>query len=1178
MSSYIVQDSKGQLIDLSNLSAGPVGRAEGAPVARDPRAKGPDEVVDDPVSGLVRQASWGLSAGLFALPDLAVKGIGSALGLDEKNVMTLTKLFNRYSEAITGREEVAPRNEQERYARAIAEGIGGGLLPTGVLSLVARSKLFAPIKKTIAGERMPYAGGANPFKQIAYDTLDFVQKNPKKAFAMDAAFGAAHETLRQAVEENMSDDDPEQKQLYKDLLPTAALIGVPLALSAIPSAMALRFGKNKVDKLNSSLGELEKESIGDLSAFYKLPGINIAPKLLAGRARRSLEETLGSAANSPEGKEASARLDEIFSNYPMLQAAGYSPNFVERTMDPVATERAIKAISSLPANSEAQKMLVAQRQKNNAAWTSLYDDLTPSANTDLQAALNQVKQERQQLFNSFAAQRTDVTDVELSRLSEFYGPLNPDKINGELRGMLQAQMEMDVSMRKNILRRMGLSQGVSKDGIPLPVRDETGKSLFPASDIEMPAMELLGTYNSLLKGRTTMSSEMRKFIANSEPLNTLRKNIQTKIAARDAMETKLTDDLLSQQIDEQLDNSSIMARIKMLSQSGGNPQTVSAELEALRKIKSLAQLLTKSQREGIPLTRAEKARLEAESGFGTKIIPESGEIRILLGSQSGYLTFNPKTIAQDAKRMANANNAIDMNVPEAIDYLEAAARFRNQSLDKYNSVLAGSRSSRVGDADQYRALGNKVFDDFEKMILNNVPRMKSERNAMKMVLDDYRSVYEQRLPLMIGRKRNEGGDTRFSTPNEQVLATAFRSAEDVRNLSVMVGNNPTGLQLLEQGTMDWLQRKKIFDNDGLINPKKIQDVLQKNQNIVSALPKQVRAALQNEVDTSLNVSARLGAIRDKELLVQDKEFDDFLNKTLRPGTDNVIILDKALSSPIEMSKLVSAVKGDPDRLSALRRAVFDISKEGALQGLPLKRFIDTNNKSLKVLFDEKHLKDLFALADIQARDQALAAAMGMAPRFESTSDVFKRTFGITIPGLMTTARDTMSGRVNPQGAGITLGVRLLSSMEEQLQRKMIVRAMTDPKVANALANGKTAEQAKLLLREMQSLGALPRALITDTSIEASQLAMGDRKTPIEGMAGLTEGVPAERQQSAATMLRKLPPAPQSRGMPAVSQRLSPPPAPAAPTPSMYQTLFPNDPLSQMLQQRQQSQQQMAPTQ
>jgi hypothetical protein len=1143
--SYIVEDSQGRLVDLFGTTKGPVGRAEGAPVARDPRAKAPDQIVDDPVLGMVRQASWGLSAGLFALPDLAVKGIGKGLGMDEKNVMTLTKLFNR--------GETAPRNETERYGRAIAEGIGSGLMPTGVLSFIARTRPVVQAAKP----------GAGVFSAIADDTLNFVQKNPKKAFTMDAAFGAAHETLRQAVEENMSDDDPEQKELFKNLLPTAALIGVPLAMSAMPSAMAVRYGKKKLGALDSSMGELEKESIGDLASFYKLPGINIAPKVMAGRARKSLENTLGSAADSPEGKEALARLDEIFSNYPMLQAAGYSPNFVERTMDPAATERAIKAISSLPANSDAQKMLIAQQKKNNAAWASLYDDLTPDANTDLQAALNQVKQERQQLFNSLATQRTDVTDAELSRLSEFYGPLNPDKINGELRGMLQAQMELDVGMRKNMLRKMGLSQGIDKDGVPLPVRDETGKSLLPASIIETPAIELLKTYDSLLKGRTTMSSEMRKFIAGSEPLNTLRKNVQAKIAARDAMEEKLNEDLLLDKFNEAFQDSNLARKMQGPLQSSfseSDKRTVEDALQQVRLV--LNENPTAKQKEAI----------KAIGKQGALYNRETGDIIVPLTGEKESLRFNVKTIKADAKRVADANNPVDINVPEAIDYLEAAARFRNQSLDKYNAVLAGSRSSRTTDADQYRALGDKVFNDFEKMVLNNVPRMKSERDAMKMVLDDYRSVYEQRLPLIIGRKRNEAGTTRFSTPNEQVLSVAFRSGEDVRNLSAMIGNDPTGLQLLEQGALDWLQRKNIFDKDGLISPKKIQDVLQKNQNIVSELPAPVRAALQNEVDTSLSVSARLGAIREKELLAQDTEFDSFLNKTLRPGTDNAIILDKALSSPIEMSKLVSTVKGDPDRIDALRRAVFDISKEGALQGLPLKRFIETNNKSLKVLFDEKHLKDLSALADIQARNDALTAATGTAPRFESTSDVFKRTFGVSVPGLATYGRDVMGGRISGQGAGISLGVRLLSSMEDELQRKMIVRAMTDPKVANALANARNPEQAKVVLREMQSLGALPRAMVQ----QGSQLAMGDRETPIEGMAGLPEGAPPARQETAATMLRKLPPAPQTRGMPAVSQRLPAPPAPTAPAPSMYQMLFPDDPLSQMLQQRQQPQPQPRP--
>jgi hypothetical protein len=565
-------------------------------------------------------------------------------------------------------------------------------------------------------------------------------------------------------------------------------------------------------------------------------------------------------------------------------------------------------------------------------------------------------------------------------------------------------------------------------------------------------------------------------------------------------------------------------------------------------------------------------------GRSAQYNPDTGDVRLSMGKDD-TLTMNVKSIAEDAKRIANAETAVDINIPEAIDYLEAAARFRNQALDKYNSVLAGSRQTRVVDADQYLALGNKVYDDFEKMILNNVPRLKQERDAMKTVLDDYRSVYEQRLPLLLGRRSNEGGATRYSVPNEQVLSVAFKSAEDVRTLSALIGNNPIGLNLLEKGTLNWLQSKNIFDKDGLISPKKINDVLQKNQNIVSVLPKQVQDTLRNEADTAVNVSRRLAEIKQQEVIAQDVEFDNFLTKVLRPGTDNEIVLKQALSSPIEMSKLVSAVKGDPDKLAALRRAVFDISKEGSLTGGSLKKFMEITDKSLKVLFDEKHLKDLNALADIQARNAALAKVTGVAPKFESANQVFQRLLGVSIPGLMTYGRDVAGGRISPQGAGISLSVRLLSSMEEDLQNKMMVRALTDPKVAEALSNAKTADQGKLLLREVQSLGYLSRALMADIGVTSSQLAMGDRESPVQGMqtspigasSAAAPSAAAPRPETAAALLKKMPPAPQTRGLPStMSPRFAPPPPATAPAaPGMYQMLFPDDPISKMLNQRQQ---------
>jgi hypothetical protein len=149
-------------------------------------------------------------------------------------------------------------------------------------------------------------------------------------------------------------------------------------------------------------------------------------------------------------------------------------------------------------------------------------------------------------------------------------------------------------------------------------------------------------------------------------------------------------------------------------------------------------------------------------------------------------------------------------------------------------------------------------------------------------------------------------------------------------------------------------------------------------------------------------------------------------------------------------------------------------------------------------------------------------------------------------------------------------------MEEDLQNKMMVRALTDPKVAEALSNAKTADQGKLLLREIQSLGYLSRALMADIGVTSSQLAMGDRESPVQGMQaspiGASSSAAASRPETAAALLKKMPPAPQTRGLPpAMSPRFAPPPpASAAPAaPGMYQMLFPDDPISKMLNQRQQ---------
>ena len=165
-----ITTADGQIIDLSTGET--VGKTD-APVQQSKF-----EIPGSPLD-LAKQASYGFNAALFALPDAGVKAIGRALGYDDKNVQTLTKLFNK--------GDTGPKNSNERYARAIFEGIGANLPITGVLGYMAASQKLAG----------PLLADASVMKRVAKDTLDFIRRNPKAALAADITSGGAFGATRQ---------------------------------------------------------------------------------------------------------------------------------------------------------------------------------------------------------------------------------------------------------------------------------------------------------------------------------------------------------------------------------------------------------------------------------------------------------------------------------------------------------------------------------------------------------------------------------------------------------------------------------------------------------------------------------------------------------------------------------------------------------------------------------------------------------------------------------------------------------------------------------------------------------------------------------------------------------------------------------------------------------------------
>jgi hypothetical protein len=1120
-------NTRGETVDLSTGEV--VGRIEGAPTEAPPRqtkTETPSSAMDT-----INQLSWGFNSALFALPDAAQRAIGNGLGMKDDEIFQFTRLFNK--------GEKAPQNTVDRYTRAVGEGVGGTLPFTGILAWAAKSRPLVTVAES----------GAGILKGIANDAISFVQKNPRLAAATDIAFGAGYEGLRQAVEENVSDDNP-NKKLYTELMPMAAFMGVPLAMQLSPTRGAAKSVGDKVSGFipkAADLGAVEREAIESLPGVYNLPIINVVPRLLMKRAESKLEKVFGPIAESPEAQQALTQLQAHLADPRVADVflVGGKPTFdvAEQTMfGPLLTEKA-KLLEQLgPKELASVKLRISENQQK---LNSLFQSFAPEARKPIEEAFMAAQADRQAFFEGMLKQKSDLTAAEVAAVSERLGPQDISNLNNELRGVLMANMEMSAGQRRGILRRMGMTEGMTEEGLPLATRQD-GKSLFDSQDMENAAIKLIEKYKP---ERPSLSVQI------PEPIRLLERFVKSQQVAREKLENDMIGQLTKQAIDEQF---------KLIGYRPGG-EDEKAYIDAI-----------------LSVVRGDKTKAGKRKATLAELAPaanEQGIVRFPTAIPGRKIEINPAQIQADAKRISEANTQVDINVPEALDYLAAAQRFRNDSLTRYNTAMQRGRT-RLTDAQRYLDTGDSVYNDIELLVKENVPKISKNYDELNTVLSDYRDVYQRNLPLLTTQKTK--GGLEFALPNEALLQKAFQNADNLKQLQLTLQNTPQAESLLMRGTVDWLRTKGAVNKDGLVDPKQIRSILDKNQNIVNALPANVRAKVQDEVALADAYVARLGELDQRMVTAKNAELDTLLSKAARTDADPRQTLTKALTDPAMMRTLVNGMGKDPEMLAALRRSVWDVATEGAQSGGALKGFLDTNQKSLKVLYgDTQHLKDLNTLADLQRRVNAFADVTGQIPLFESIDQNLKRVMGFGVQFMTTTAREAMVGRISPETGALALLLRMTASAENQLYQRIFTKALEDPAFAQAITHVGTPAQGAKAAAQLEGIGANMSQIFNEPLKTAApgiaqriirqelpQEQLQGRQAEIGDMKSLAD---VSRETSAKQMLKAFPPAPVTRGYDFNPRVSTTPPAGTGgmgQVQLMYPSMFPNDPISGLLQQRQ----------
>jgi len=1084
---------------------------------------------------LAKQVSWGLNSALLAAPDAVVRAFGEAAGLPKEEIFQFQDLYK------TASGQTAPKNRIERLGNAFGQGAAATLPFTGLLGVVSRTKALAG----------PLSPSAPVYKQIAKETLDFMRTNPKAALAADLGFGGVYGAVEQGVVE--ATEPGETRDILKATVPFGVTAAIPATgsklfdlgkrlVSMSPTAGVAKAvatpsptvpGTEKFDFYHSAVAE----------TVPNIPGvrgpIGFMGNYYGSRAQRTISKQLQDVLAKEGGLEAQQAIAltdaiENIAKQEGFEDARFVFSLPEATLIPTLRQTFNEIMRS--ASPAVRADINARMDQNVNAFLNVAQKFKPSSPMSMSEALvlhdAQKTKTMQEALNRIEGLEKSKADEILDR---YRMETNLADIGSTLRSTILTTREGLLYKFQDMVDRFTMKPY----GVRAPVRQD-GISIegIPVADFDAFAKRMLAKYK--------ISPENRLF---GGEVPAPAKEIQRALNIFE----KAKEDAVAKNVEKLV-------------------------LEQVKDVRGYRDVGEEEQKKTLDIL---VARI-----MGNPIV-DPREIRNTTMAQIALKREGDQAILKKAQEEAEKNAGSQITLPEAVDLLLSAQRYRNYMFGKAQNDL--QYGMPLAFANQVERSGRELLADVENFVFmgpafKNAPGIGNLESAYR---DMFTKGFDKLFPIMATRKRPTG---EFEMSDQSLAEEVLKNRESLRSMNAIFGDSPAYTKPLEEAVLAKARQYNVIGKDGLIDVPAYNRFISNlsRSGIMDDLPQSVQTTLRNDVKMGQAFADDIAKQKAAVEAMEDKELDALIKKSIRPDADMGQLIRQAMDDPAVMRKLVNTVGKDEPKLQAMRRDFW----EGIVASLRdetnpqfLNEYLTRYGKSLNMLYTPEHLNNLKLLGAIQERVFAVNRPEGALSPFATFDVKLREKIGAGVGTIESTTRAAMIRQISPQHAAVSLLSRFFTRQQQSITDKILLNALTNPDYAARLVAASAPittskgynEMAKLTMQAGGYLPSLLRNVPRVASIEAVQAIEQPQEVPFAQVPPeAISPTPARRPVPSMTLLQQQGVVPPRMGLgyptPATSSVLMKSPLirsipsrpPSDPNYAMYQALFPQDVVSPLI--------------